>query len=403
MVVDPPALVADDPVVLVLDGRGAVVHAAIHGAESVAAMLVGESFGELVTPETWARLAPALELARRERAVRSIGEATLLLPGGGRHGACWLVDGRAPLRDGAVLLVGRWIPTPGPEPDAVPVAAADLVLQMRPIVDVAVGGGLRGIDAVVRRRDPERGIVWALPGVAPVADPAGTAELTRLAMTDLCVRLATWQAAGTLQHQQLVVELSPDLLGCTSLVELARRVLDDSALPASSLCLGLPEASLADTESQVVRELGRVAALGVHLALTGLGSSDSALAVLHRLPLDVVRLPGRVVQDTDPRQPSLVAGLTSLAHRLGMRVVAEGVETPEQLSVLRTAGCDATQGHLFGAAVSPGRVRRNLGLRARRKLGLGPYEPVRDQLRCSPCLAPPPSESSSPRAGSRCP
>ncbi|WP_432542427.1 putative bifunctional diguanylate cyclase/phosphodiesterase [Kineococcus sp. SYSU DK002] len=211
-----------------------------------------------------------------------------------------------------------------------------------------VGGDGRvvGVEALVRWRHPRRGLV-APDAFLPLVEEYGLVP----ALTDAVLRQAAdqavrWRALG--RDLRLSVNLSASCLTHPSLVALVDDVLASTGLPPQRLVLEVTETSImADAESSVA-QLTELSARGLEISIDDYGTGYSSLAYLRDLPAVELKLDRSLVADVgvDRRADDIVAGTVALAHRLGLRVVAEGVETAEVLHVLRALGCDETQGYL---------------------------------------------------------
>jgi EAL domain-containing protein (putative c-di-GMP-specific phosphodiesterase class I) len=128
-----------------------------------------------------------------------------------------------------------------------------------------------------------------------------------------------------------------------------RQILDTHGLQPERLELELTETMVMANAEQSVRTLSELKAIGVTLAIDDFGTGYSSLSYLKRLPIDTLKIDQAFVGDitTDPEDAAITSTIITMAHSLGLDVVAEGVETPEQLHYLRSQGCDEIQGHWF--------------------------------------------------------
>jgi EAL domain-containing protein (putative c-di-GMP-specific phosphodiesterase class I) len=131
-------------------------------------------------------------------------------------------------------------------------------------------------------------------------------------------------------------------------------VLRETGLPASCLELELTESLFMNDVAQAVAVLHELKALGVTLSIDDFGTGYSSLAYLRDFPIDVLKIDRSFVNDivTDPDDAAIVVSVIALAHNLHLRVVAEGVESYEQLAYLQSHGCDAIQGYYFSRPVA---------------------------------------------------
>ena len=152
------------------------------------------------------------------------------------------------------------------------------------------------------------------------------------------------------------VNLSPRQLAEPSLPNEVARILHESDVPPECIWLEITESTLMRDAESAMSALGALRALGLHLAVDDFGSGYSSLAYLERLPVEVLKVDRSFVQGVGQRADStaIATAIVSLSRALGLRSVAEGIETTLQLDELRAVGCEMGQGFLFGAA--PARV-----------------------------------------------
>lgn len=224
-------------------------------------------------------------------------------------------------------------------------------LHYQPQVDLA-SGRVYGAEALLRWRSRELGPVSPAEFI-PVAERSGLmGAIGEWVLQTACRDLADWRRRG-LPPLRVAINLSPAQLQRPDLAAQVQQALSSRGLDGTSLSVELTEGMvMADTEraTGVLRELR---ALGVTVALDDFGTGFSSLSRLCRLPLDVVKVDRSFVHDVGApvEEVSVTRAIIQLAHELKMRVLAEGVETEGQLSLLASNGCDAVQGYWFSAAV----------------------------------------------------
>ncbi len=235
------------------------------------------------------------------------------------------------------------------------IAGDQLELYYQPILDIH-SGALLTLEALVRWNSPVLG--WMMPDqFIAVAEKSGLiASLSDWVLNQACAQNAAWQRAG-LPPVRIAVNLSAMQLEQPDLPQLVGAALKRSGLAATWLELELVETVLAS--AQAARPLQELRALGVHLTVDDFGTGYSSLSYLHRLPIDALKIPQnftRILHNNEDRgiQPVLEA-IIAIARSLGLRVTAEGIETLEQLELLRLLGCDAAQGYLY-AKPAPARM-----------------------------------------------
>jgi EAL domain-containing protein (putative c-di-GMP-specific phosphodiesterase class I) len=153
----------------------------------------------------------------------------------------------------------------------------------------------------------------------------------------------------------VALNLSPLQLADSELITRVARSIERWGISAGDLCFEITETALVENTEGALARLHRLSDLGVRLALDDFGTGYSALNYLRLLPVDVVKIDRSFVANIadDTRDRSIVAGVVDLLHTLGLVVVAEGVETDDQLAVLRSINCDVAQGFLL---FHPGRA-----------------------------------------------
>ena len=234
----------------------------------------------------------------------------------------------------------------------------EFVLHYQPKVDCRTGR-INGVEALVRWRHPERGIVGPSEFI-PVLEESGLiVALGAWTLDAACAQARAWQKAGCAEIP-VAVNLSGRQLQSEGIVESVRQALIDSELKPGLLELELTESYLMGDPESAVATLGRLKKLGVRIAVDDFGTGYSSLAYLKRFPLDTLKVDRAFVKDisADPNDASITRAIITLAHSLKLAVVAEGVETAAQLGFLTANGCDGIQGYLFSRPVRPRPLRR---------------------------------------------
>jgi len=185
----------------------------------------------------------------------------------------------------------------------------------------------------------------------PVAERVGlVATLTSLMLDHACAQLEQWSTELGFSALTVSVNVSRQELGDASLPQRVLSALDTHRLPADRLTLEVTESALVRDPAAAHAAFATLRELGVSISLDDFGTGYSGFAQLIGVPMDSVKLDQRFIAeiDTDPYSKRLLEGVISLTHHLGLRVIAEGVERPEQLDVLRALDCDEVQGFLVG-------------------------------------------------------
>ncbi|MDB5370510.1 MAG: Diguanylate cyclase domain protein [Roseomonas sp.] len=211
-----------------------------------------------------------------------------------------------------------------------------------------------GCEALLRWRHPERGLIS--PAIfVPVAEEAGLASaLSRLVLRQACAQIGAWQRQGL--AIPVAVNLSALHFASNQAVTLVEEALATAGVPARLLEVEVTEGVFIRNAAAARAALSALRAQGVRVALDDFGTGYSSLSYLQHLPFDVVKVDRafvRGLRQDDGSSARIVDAIVRLAHGLGAEVVAEGVERPEQLELLRQLGCDAVQGFLLGRPMPP--------------------------------------------------
>jgi diguanylate cyclase (GGDEF)-like protein len=249
-------------------------------------------------------------------------------------------------------------------------ANEELVLHYQPLVEIGTGR-LHGVEALLRWRHPEKGLLWPSDFLALAESTGLILAIGPWVLRTACAQARAWHAQD-LRDLRVAVNLSARQFQQAELAEHVRRALRETGLPASCLELEITETNAMQNTEATVRTLAELKALGVRISIDDFGIGYSSLGTLKRLPLDTIKIDRSFIRDitTDPDDAAIVSAVIGMAHTLKLTVVAEGVDTEEQLTFLRGHGCDLMQGHLFGPAApaeecGEGLARHGAGFHAR--------------------------------------
>jgi diguanylate cyclase (GGDEF)-like protein len=223
----------------------------------------------------------------------------------------------------------------------------ELRLYYQPKVDTE-SGRLVGMEALVRWVHPERGMISPIEFI-PVAEDTGMiVAIGRWVLREACRQNAEWQQAG-LRPIRVAVNLSARQFRSDNLPDEVNAALVEAGLPASSLELEITESMVMEDPERVIDLLGKIRGRGIHLSLDDFGTGHSSLAYLKRFPIDCVKIDRTFIKDMPGNTDDVAIAKTivAMAKALDLTTVAEGVETAEQLEVLKNMGCDQIQGYLF--------------------------------------------------------
>ena len=229
----------------------------------------------------------------------------------------------------------------------------------QPIVSLATGR-IVGFEALVRWEHPSRGMVS--PGeFIPLAEETGLITLIdRWVLREACRQLGVWQRAfPAAKPLMMSVNLSGVQLGQLGTIERLDQVLRETGVDGGSLKLEITESAIMENTAAEIGMLEQLKALGIQLSIDDFGTGYSSLARLHQLPVDTLKIDRSFVSrmTADGHNSEIVHTIVRLAHTLGMDAVAEGVETPQQLEILRTLQCEYGQGYFFSKPVDSDAAR----------------------------------------------
>ncbi|MDQ1419196.1 MAG: hypothetical protein QOJ52_1158 [Acidimicrobiaceae bacterium] len=218
-----------------------------------------------------------------------------------------------------------------------------------------------GVEALVRWEHPEHGCVAPLEFI-PLAEETGLiVPLGAFVLEEACRQVATWRGRNpTPLMLALAVNLSARQLLAPDLSEVVRGALAKSGLTPSCLCLEITESVLLDDAHASVKALDALKAIGVRIAVDDFGTGYSSLTYLKRFPVDVLKIDKSFIDGLvhDRQDRAIVSSVVDLAHTFGLSTIGEGVETAEQLALLRALGCEAAQGYFWSPALPPDDLAR---------------------------------------------
>ena len=230
-------------------------------------------------------------------------------------------------------------------------------VHYQPEIDLATGAVV-GVEALMRWHSPTRGSVPPARFI-PIAEATGLIlPLGEFVLREACRQASAWRRDGLVSDRFVTwVNLSGQQLSSGGVCDLVRDALHAHDLPGESLGLEVTETAIVaeGPAGELARtELEELHNLGVHIAIDDFGTGFSSLAQLRRFPIDVIKIDGSFVQgaEHDMKAAAITANIVNLAQVLGLRTIAEGIESDGQLSSIRRLGCDVAQGFLFAHPVS---------------------------------------------------
>ena len=220
-------------------------------------------------------------------------------------------------------------------------------LHYQPLVLIASGEAI-GMEALVRWRHPELGLIPPAQFIAMAEETGLINPIGEWVLRNACVQNKAWQDSG-LPPLTVSVNLSALQLRQAGLVDLVARILDETGLDARYLDLELTESMVMGKAQPVIDSLHALKALGVTLSIDDFGTGYSNLGYLESFPLDQLKIDRSFVSDLPESHnaASIVRAIVSMGHSLGLRVVAEGVETVAQAQFLSRIWCEHAQGYLY--------------------------------------------------------
>jgi diguanylate cyclase (GGDEF)-like protein/PAS domain S-box-containing protein len=237
---------------------------------------------------------------------------------------------------------------------------AEFVLHYQPKVDLR-DGRMHGVEALLRWNHPQRGMVPPAEFIPALEDSGLILPVGEWVLAEASKQLAAWQAAG-LQAPPVAVNLSAKQFRRRDLDALIGGVLAAEGVAAGLIELEITESCLMDEPEEAVRLLASLRAAGLKISVDDFGTGYSSLSYLTRLPLTALKIDRSFVRDAaaSAQAASIVRAIIDMAHNLGFTVIAEGVETAEQVAFLRRHGCDLGQGFHFARPMEAAELVRDL-------------------------------------------
>ncbi len=210
-----------------------------------------------------------------------------------------------------------------------------------------------GAEALIRWNHPRRGMVSPAEFI-PLAEETGMIlPIGDWVIEQACIMLRRWEMDSEMRRLVLSINVSPRQLGQTWFVEKVKDTLDSYGIRPSRLKLELTESFILDDVEDAITKMQELRAIGIRFAMDDFGTGYSSLAYLSRLPLEQLKIDQSFVRDiaTNKHNSIMVRTIINIATNFGLDIIAEGVETDDQLAFLRQYGCNRYQGYLFGKPV----------------------------------------------------
>jgi PAS domain S-box-containing protein len=224
----------------------------------------------------------------------------------------------------------------------------EFLLHFQPQIDVA-SGAMIGAEALIRWRQPDLGLVSPADFI-PLAEETGLIlAIGEWVLRQACAQSKTWQATG-FDSLRCAINISGRHFWQNQFLNVLDEVVRTTGVDPRCLELEITESVLMRSGTEAVSILNQLKARGLRIAVDDFGTGYSSLSYLTRFPIDALKIDQSFVRDivTDPSDAAVIAAIIAMARSLGIDVIAEGVETAEQLTLLQQQGCRLMQGHLFG-------------------------------------------------------
>ncbi|MFF4450511.1 putative bifunctional diguanylate cyclase/phosphodiesterase [Streptomyces sp. NPDC001502] len=251
------------------------------------------------------------------------------------------------------------------------VERGEFELEYQPLVDLE-SGAVRGVEALVRWNHPQFGTLTPNRFIGIAEEDGSIVQLGQWVLRTACRQARRWQIEQPSDSPVFVsVNVAVRQVWDSDLVGDVAEILAETGLAPQLLQLELTESAVMGSAGRPLQALQALSDMGVRIAIDDFGTGYSNLAYLSRLPVSVLKLDGSFVKGfryeegthPNPADETIVEALVQLAHRLGLTVTAECVETAGQAARLRRVGCDTGQGWLYSRAVAPERIAEMIGTR----------------------------------------
>jgi diguanylate cyclase (GGDEF)-like protein/PAS domain S-box-containing protein len=233
-----------------------------------------------------------------------------------------------------------------------------LELHYQPQQDLA-DGSWSGVEALLRWNHPERGFIPPLDFIRIAEETGLIVEIGYWVLRRACLQYLAWRRSG-LDVGHISVNLSPHQFLQSNLIERMREIIVETGMPPDRLGVEITESAAMPNFQYSVRTLESLREMGVTIYIDDFGTGFSSLSHLRRLPIDILKIDRAFVAETPGNSDdvAIVRAIIAMARTMNLRIVAEGIETAEQLDFLHREGCHNGQGYLFSRPVIPEDVIR---------------------------------------------
>ncbi len=239
----------------------------------------------------------------------------------------------------------------------------ELVVYYQPQIDIQ-NKRMVCAEALVRWRHPEQGFLTPDRFLAQAEETGFITEIDEWALKTACAQVRSWIESG-LPHVCITVNLSARQFEKPDLVERIASILKETRMEPGHLNLEVTETTAMSDVDRTASQLRQLREMGAHVSIDDFGTGYSSLNYLKKLPIERLKIDKSFIRDIahDPDDRAIISAVTSMAHKMGIRTVAEGVETEEQLAFLRSIECDEVQGFLFSRPLPAEKFKELVSLR----------------------------------------
>jgi EAL domain-containing protein (putative c-di-GMP-specific phosphodiesterase class I) len=237
----------------------------------------------------------------------------------------------------------------------------EFILHFQPILDLR-RDRVTGVEALIRWQHPDLGMVSPVRFISLAEETGLILPIGQWVLEEACRQLKGMHSQG-FEELHVAVNLSPKQFRQRDLSRSISRVLDQAGVHPSLLELEVTESSVMEKGEAAIRALHDLKAMGVRLSIDDFGTGYSSLSYLKRFPIDALKVDKSFVHDitSDQDDAAITSAIIAMGHSLRLTIIAEGVETEEQLAFLRERECDKVQGYLFGRPMPAGELVELLG------------------------------------------
>ncbi|HJW57087.1 MAG TPA: EAL domain-containing protein [Burkholderiaceae bacterium] len=243
-------------------------------------------------------------------------------------------------------------------------AREEFILHYQPQMDIA-SGEIVGMEALVRWQPPGQTMIFPGDFISIAEETGLIVPIGEWVLRTACRQYQAWQAAGLFKRTRMAVNLSARQFKQQNIVKMIEGVLQETGCDPSCLELEITESVVMENPEIAVTILLQLSEMGVSLAIDDFGTGYSSLSYLKRFPIDALKIDQSFVRDitTDSDDAAIAKAVIALAHSMKLKVIAEGVETVEQLDFLRKQQCDQMQGYYLSRPVSAEQFEKLLPMR----------------------------------------